>query len=114
MAGPHGSPAAAATPARNDGKRPARAAPRNEPRARAERRRDCTPSPQGIKITDSDSKKKVLRLLKAEQAARMMDADGPGAAAGKEKKKKKAGKAKASGGAKAKKKAADAPAAMEG
>lgn len=30
---------------------------------------------QGIKITDADSKKKALKLLKAEQAMRQMDID---------------------------------------
>ena len=30
---------------------------------------------QGIKITDADSKKKAIKLLKAEQAMREMDID---------------------------------------
>jgi hypothetical protein len=35
-----------------------------------------TPShPQGIKITNKDSKEQVLQILKAEQAAKMMDMD---------------------------------------
>ena len=30
---------------------------------------------QGIKVTDADSKKKAIKLLKAEQAMRQMDID---------------------------------------
>lgn len=37
---------------------------------------------QGIKVTDSDSKKKLLKLLKAEQAAKMVGMEGPGAKSG--------------------------------
>jgi len=31
--------------------------------------------PQGIKVTDADSKKKAIKLLKAEQAMKQMDID---------------------------------------
>ncbi|KAI8472245.1 MAG: hypothetical protein J3K34DRAFT_519867 [Monoraphidium minutum] len=86
---------------------------------------------KGIKVTDAESKAKLLHVLKAEQAAKMMDADGPGAAkggkpkakgkaaAGKDKDGKKgAGKAKVVSKAAKKAKAAvaaaaAAPAAME-
>ncbi len=67
---------------------------------------------QGIKVTDAESKHKLLKLLKAEQAAKMMDMDGPGATAGKALKKKRSGSSKGKSkvvvGGKGKKKAAAA------
>lgn len=53
--------------------------------------------PQGIKITNKDSKAQVLEILKAEQAAKMMDIEQPeGAAAAAADKKLKRKKKKAS------------------
>ena len=37
---------------------------------------------QGIKITDADSKKKAIKLLKAEQAMREMDVDSDASGSG--------------------------------
>jgi hypothetical protein len=79
---------------------------------------------QGIKITNRDSKAQVLEILKAEQAAKMMDLERPGASAAaaadrrvKKSKKKKlrlAKDAKASRGSRKATAAATADAAMEG
>jgi hypothetical protein len=78
---------------------------------------------QGIKITNNDTKSQVLDILKAEQAAKMMDIEQPdaramaaAAAADKKakKKKKKLRLAKDAKSKASKKPAAAADAAMEG
>lgn len=79
---------------------------------------------QGIRITNRDSKAQVLEILKAEQAAKMMDLEQPGASAAaaaadrkaKKSKKKKLRLAKDAKGSKGSRKApaAATDAAMEG
>ncbi|KAF8065584.1 hypothetical protein HT031_003185 [Scenedesmus sp. PABB004] len=53
---------------------------------------------RGIKITDSESKRRALELLQSEQAAKVMDAEGPGAEGG------EGAEADAAGGRRGKKK----------
>jgi hypothetical protein len=64
-------------------------------------------------VVDSDSKKKLLRLLKAEQAAKMMEAEGPSAAGAAKKAKKPKSKVKVTAVKKAAAKGAAKAAAME-